>query len=169
MFRFIFSWVIYIFLKFILKTFKRFQKLTSAWVNYISKWFTCLLSFSRYKYHLYFTSLLHTEIKLKSFLMEDKNLTILQSQYHGCWCHGETGHLAAMDGTDLFHPKYSRFRISRVKAEMTLRGFDYYHKGLHLSNQWQKRSNKIWKYSRSVYGTKLMFRMSQNHLSGIWK
>ena len=36
-------------------------------------------------------SFLHTEITLKSFPREDQNLVILQSQYNGCWCHGETG------------------------------------------------------------------------------
>ena len=51
-----------------------------------------LLDFSEktktYIYILCHSSLFTLHMQLKSFLKQDKNLIILHSQYHGCWCPG---------------------------------------------------------------------------------
>ena len=74
----------------------------SVWVNYISQPITeGFILFTLYVlniatkletciYNFYRSSSLTLHRCLKSFLMQDKHLLILHSQYHGCWWPGDT-------------------------------------------------------------------------------
>ena len=59
---------------------------------------------------------------LKSFLKENKDLCILHSQYHGCWCPGDTmSHGINSHGIDLVHINYSNItpEVKPYADEMT--------------------------------------------------
>ena len=81
---------------------------TTVWDIGLTLW--CWILFAKHKNIIIFMIILRWHNKLKSFLMEDKDLFILYSQYHGCWWPDDTQSQGIIShGSDLVCPKYSGF------------------------------------------------------------
>ena len=80
--------------------------------NNISHWLGASLESTLVFYHF---SKLRRHRYMESITMEDKDLLILQSQYHGCWCPGDTRSQGiSSHGIELVWRDYSDRRVNRA-------------------------------------------------------
>ena len=56
-------------------------------------------------------------LNIESFIVEDKNPSILHNQYDDCWYSGDVRDGGtSIDGIDLNTPAYSSFNVRKVKV-----------------------------------------------------